>query len=165
MKPMLFSGKSINLPVLLVSAALILANVHATSTNKTSASLDSQGLALVNSTLDEAEKKMLRMGLKRTHVIYQAKASWYGDHFHGKTTANMETFDKYVLSAAHKTLPLNTYLLVTNLHNGKKVVVRVNDRGPYVEGRDLDLSEAAARMVGSYAKGVVPVKFEVLEEA
>ncbi len=143
----------------------MLINFHGTSSNKTSASLNSTGLALINSTLDEAEKKMVRMGLKRTHVIYQAKASWYGAQFHGKTTANMETFDKNVLSAAHKTIPLNTYLLVTNLNNGKKVVVRVNDRGPYIEGRELDLSEAAARLVGSYAKGVVPVRFEVLERA
>ncbi len=162
---MLLNGKSINIHVILISLALILVNTHGTSNNKTSASLNSTGLALVNSTLGEAEKKMLRMGLKRTHIIYQAKASWYGGHFHGKTTANMETFDKNVLSAAHKTLPLNTYLLVTNLNNGKKVVVRVNDRGPYIEGRDLDLSEAAARLVGSYAKGVVPVRFEVLESA
>ena len=162
---MLLNGKSVNIHVILISLALILINIHGTSSNKTSASLDSSGLALVNLTLDETEKKMLRMGLKRTHIIYQAKASWYGGLFHGKTTANMETFDKNVLSAAHKTIPLNTYLLVTNLNNGKKVVVRVNDRGPYIAGRELDLSEAAARLVGSYAKGVVPVRFEVLERA
>lgn len=160
---MLLNGKSINTHVILISLGLMLMNIHGTNRNKTSASLNSTGMALVNSRLGEAEKKMLRMGLKRTHIIYQATASWYGAQFHGKTTANMETFDKTVLSAAHKTLPLNTYLLVTNLNNGKKVIVRVNDRGPYIEGRELDLSEAAARLVGSYDKGVVPVRFEVLE--
>ncbi len=67
-----------------------------------------------------------------------------------------------MLCAAHKTLPLDTYLLVTNLENKEQVIVRVNDRGPFIEGRDLDLSEAAARVIGSYHRGVVPVEYEIL---
>lgn len=103
------------------------------------------------------------MGLKHSHRIYQSKASWYGESFQGKPTANMEIFDKNLISAAHKFLPLNTYLLVTNLENGLKTIVRINDRGPFVEDRDLDLSEAAAKVIGSYSRGVVPVEYEILE--
>ena len=105
------------------------------------------------------------MGLKHSNRIYQSQASWYGGYFHGRQTANQETFDKNILSAAHKSLPLNTYLLVTNLENGRKTIVRVNDRGPYIPGRELDLSEAAAKLIGSYSRGVVSVQYEVLESA
>ena len=77
----------------------------------------------------------------------------------------MEVFDKNLLTAAHKTLKLGTYLLVTNLNNDKSVIVRVNDRGPYIKGRDIDLSEAAAKLVNSHGKGVVPIRYEILTRA
>ena len=74
-------------------------------------------------------------------------ASWYGKKFHGKLTSNQEVFDMYKLTAAHKTLPLPSYVEVTNLSNNKKVVVRVNDRGPFVGDRIIDLSYAAATVL------------------
>ena len=89
-------------------------------------------------------------------------ASWYGPKFHGKKTANTETYDQLALTAAHKSLPFGTMLRVTNPKNGKQVIVRINDRGPYVKGRDLDLSKGAALKLGMIEKGVVKVEIEKL---
>ncbi|MER2493243.1 septal ring lytic transglycosylase RlpA family protein [Catenovulum sediminis] len=92
-------------------------------------------------------------------------ASWYGQKFHGHLTSNGEIYDMYSMSAAHKTLPLPTYVRVTNLSNGKKAVVRVNDRGPFHEGRIIDLSYAAAYKLGITATGTAKVKIEALHSA
>ena len=94
-------------------------------------------------------------------------ASWYGDAFHGKPTANGERFDKNRISAAHPTLPLPSIVEVTNLENGRRVELRVNDRGPFVEDRLIDLSEAAARELGFKRKGLakVRVRFMALADA
>jgi len=89
-------------------------------------------------------------------------ASWYGKAFHGKKTASGEIFNMYAYTAAHKTLPLGTILKVTNPDNGKSVIVKVNDRGPFVKGRDLDLSYAAAKKIGLLSKGVGMVYVEIL---
>lgn len=88
--------------------------------------------------------------------------SFYADKFHGRTTSNGEVFNMYALTCAHKTLPFDTKLRVTNEDNGKSVVVRVNDRGPFVKGRDLDLSYEAARQIGLVADGVKELKVEIL---
>lgn len=127
--------------------------------------LKGKELALAGSSLNPVRKKMLRMGLKRTYNVRYSRASWYGGYFHGRTTANMEIFDKNLLTAAHKNLPLGTYLLVTNLENKREVIVRVNDRGPYVRGRDIDLSENAAKLLGSHKKGIALIRYELLSEA
>ena len=93
------------------------------------------------------------------------KASWYGHAHHGKKTASGEIYDMHALTAAHRTLPLGTKLRVTNLENNRSVVVRVNDRGPYVDGRVLDLSRAAARELGELGDGLFDVRLEVLDDA
>lgn len=90
-------------------------------------------------------------------------ASYYGRGFHGRRTASGEVFDMYGLTAAHRTLPFGTRIRVTNLHNGRTVVVRVNDRGPFVKNRILDLSYAAAREIGIIATGTAKVKIKVLK--
>lgn len=90
-------------------------------------------------------------------------SSFYGEEFHGKLTANGEVFDMYGLTAAHKTLPLNTIVRVTNLENGKSLILRINDRGPYVKGRILDCSYGAALKLGFVGKGTTKVKIEVIE--
>jgi len=87
-------------------------------------------------------------------------ASWYGPGFHGRETASGETFNQYALTAAHRTLPLGTKAKVTNLETGQSVHVKINDRGPYVPGRHLDLSQAAAKQIGLTKKGVAKVKIE-----
>ncbi len=91
-------------------------------------------------------------------------ASWYGEPHHGQSTASGEIFDMTQLTAAHRTLPLGTCLRVVNLENGRIVRVRVNDRGPYVAGRVLDLSREAARALDMVERGVVPVKLEIIRE-
>ena len=89
-------------------------------------------------------------------------ASWYGRKHHGQTTASGEAYDMHALTAAHPSLPLGTRVLVTNLKNGKSVEVRVNDRGPVVPGRIIDLSYQAAKTLDALAPGVVPVRIRVL---
>ena len=89
-------------------------------------------------------------------------ASWYGPKFHGRKTATGEIYNMYDYTAAHKTLPLNTYIKVINLENGKSIVVRINDRGPFVKNRILDLSYAAAKKLGIVKKGTAKVKIIVL---
>lgn len=89
-------------------------------------------------------------------------ASWYGPRFHGRQTANGEIFNQNRLTAAHRTLPMGTKVAVTNPRNGKSVEVRINDRGPYVKGREIDLSYAAARALGLLRSGLEPVVVKVL---
>jgi rare lipoprotein A len=89
-------------------------------------------------------------------------ASWYGEDFHGWLTANGEVYDMEALTAAHRTLPLGTWVLVTNVENGRQVRVRINDRGPYLYGRVLDLSLAGARELDMVESGVAAVQLEVV---
>lgn len=97
-----------------------------------------------------------------TSYIEEGTASWYGPNFHGKKTSMGETYNQKGYSAAHKNLPLPSYLKVTNLSNNKKMVVRVNDRGPFVGSRILDLSEGAARYLGVIGPGTAKVRIEYL---
>jgi rare lipoprotein A len=92
----------------------------------------------------------------------EGNASWYGNPFHGRRASNGEIFDMYKLTAAHRTLPFETMVRVTNLSNGKSATVRITDRGPFVDNRIIDLSLAAAREIDSIGPGVVPVRIEVL---
>lgn len=89
-------------------------------------------------------------------------ASWYGPGFHGNRTANGETYNQHALTAAHRSLPFGTRVRVTHTRTGRSVVVRINDRGPYIGGRVLDLSAGAARVLGMMGSGVAPVRVEVL---
>jgi rare lipoprotein A len=89
-------------------------------------------------------------------------ASWYGEDFNGHLTANGEVYDMYAFTAAHKSLPLGTVVKVTNLDNGMTTQVRINDRGPYVEGRIIDLSRTAARALGMREQGTTRVKLDVV---
>jgi rare lipoprotein A len=95
----------------------------------------------------------------------EGKASWYGNPHHGKKTASGETYDMNALTAAHRTLPMGTRVRVTNTENDRAVVVRINDRGPFRDGRIIDLSRAAARELGATGDGLFSVRLEVLEEA
>jgi rare lipoprotein A len=101
---------------------------------------------------------------KRTRPYQIGTASWYGSYFHGKETASGEAFDMYDMTAAHPSLPLGTYVKVTNLRNGKTVVVRVNDRGPVVEGRIIDLSYAAARALHLEHQGIQTVRLDLVSQ-
>jgi len=95
--------------------------------------------------------------------VERGVASWYGPNFHGKRTSSGEPYDMYKMTAAHKQLPLPTYLLVTNLDNGRQAVVRVNDRGPFAHGRIIDLSYAAAVKLGVVRRGTANVEIRAIE--
>lgn len=99
---------------------------------------------------------------KFSKVMYGV-SSFYAEDFHGKLTANGEVYDMYGLTAAHKTLPLNTIIRVTNMENDKSIILRINDRGPYVAGRILDCSYGAALKLGFLAQGTTKVKIEIIE--
>lgn len=94
--------------------------------------------------------------------VEEGIASWYGKKFHGRKTSNGEIYDMYAMTAAHKTLPMNVYLKVTNRNNGRSTVVRVNDRGPFVKTRIIDLSYSAANELGVVGPGTAPVTIEAL---
>ena len=94
---------------------------------------------------------------------YRGISSYYGPKFHGKLTANGEIFDMYGVTAAHKAFPFNTMVRVTNENNGKSLILRINDRGPYIDGRILDCSFGAAKKLGFVGEGTAPVKIEILE--
>lgn len=95
-------------------------------------------------------------------AVQTGTASWYGPGFHGNRTSSGEIYDQYELTAAHQTLPLGTRVAVTNVQTGRQVEVRINDRGPFVKDRSIDLSYAAARTIGMIGPGTAPVRLEVL---
>ena len=100
---------------------------------------------------------------REPRVVFTGTASWYGEAHHGKTTASGEPFDMHAMTAAHRTLPLGTRVRVTNLGNGHAVEVRINDRGPALTDRIIDLSYGAARALGGLSEGVFRVRIAVLE--
>ena len=112
------------------------------------------------------EREVRKTSPKRTakHAL-NGTASWYGPGFHGKKTASGEIYDQTKLTAAHKTLPLGTKARVTNLDNGSAVEVEINDRGPFVGGRIIDLSRAAAGALGLVESGTAPVRVELIGES
>lgn len=121
-------------------------------------------LALDSEPLSMGEAQMGLKNMEPSDIAIDGDASWYGPYFHGRATANGETYDQYDFTVAHKSLPFGTHLKVRNLLNDKTVVVRVNDRGPYVGDRTLDLSRAAADCLGSDDIGVIPYEAIVLKE-
>lgn len=105
-----------------------------------------------------------RMEYSPTGNVQNGLASWYGSDFHGKKTSSKEIYNMYDMTAAHKTLAFGTYVMVTNLKNGKSVMVTINDRGPFIKGRIIDLSYAAAKVIDMIGPGVVPVRIEILKD-
>lgn len=102
-------------------------------------------------------------GQHRPLATWECTTSWYGGDFDGQQTANGETYDMYAETAAHPTLPLGSIVRVVNTKNHRSQVVRINDRGPYVEGRELDVSYQVARQLGFDQHGVAKVRLELLE--
>ncbi|MCX7929738.1 MAG: septal ring lytic transglycosylase RlpA family protein [Chlorobi bacterium] len=102
-------------------------------------------------------------GTLKTGTRMRGMASYYHDEFHGRRTASGEIFQQHHLTAAHQTLPLGTLVRVVNLKNGRSVVVRINDRGPFVGGRILDVSRAAAEKLGMLADGLANVEMIILD--
>ncbi len=111
----------------------------------------------------EAIDREIEEIVEKSAEVATGIVSWYGDRFHGRKTASGEIYDKNELTAAHKTLPFGTKVRVTNIKNGKSVVVEINDRGPYIKSRVLDLSQAAFSEIGKTNSGVMQVEYEVLD--
>ena len=109
------------------------------------------------------KQKKKKSSFNKSKKIYRGISSYYGPMFHGKLTANGEIFDMYGVSGAHKEMPFNTIVRVTNEDNGKSLIIRINDRGPYVGDRILDCSFGAAKKLGFVGDGTAPVKIEVIE--
>lgn len=97
-----------------------------------------------------------------SHIQEYGIASWYGKPFHGRLTANGERYNMFSNTAAHKTLPMNSIVEVTNLVNGMRTIVRINDRGPFIDGRIIDLSHGAAQEIDMLTMGVAPVRMLVI---
>ena len=109
------------------------------------------------------KKKNNKSSFDKSKKVFRGISSYYGPKFHGKLTANGEIFDMYGVTAAHKELPFNTIVRVTNENNGKSHIIRINDRGPYVGNRILDCSFGAAKKLGFVGEGTAPVKIEIIE--
>ncbi len=115
------------------------------------------------SAIPMAQKSKTHKASKAELKPYQVgNASWYGKQFHGRTTASGEDYDMFELTAAHRKLPLGSFVKVTNLKNGKWIIVRINDRGPYVGNRIMDLSYSAARML-NFRDGVERVRIDLIQ--
>ena len=122
------------------------------------------GDTIKKDTLSIENEKMVDEIMERTATkISTGVVSWYGDKFHGRKTASGEKYDKHELTAAHKSLPFGTKVKVTNIRNGKSVVVEINDRGPYAKSRVLDLSQAAFSEIGHTNTGVMQVEYEIIK--
>ncbi|MGY0615562.1 septal ring lytic transglycosylase RlpA family protein [Vibrio sp. FJH11] len=110
------------------------------------------------STINDEETK----AYSKLHQLV-GQASWYSPKFHGKRTASGERYNKRAYTAAHKSLPFGTIVRVTNTDNAKKVDVKINDRGPFVKGRVIDLSQKAFEQIGNIKEGVAPIKIEIID--
>ena len=149
--------------VLLMVCSLLLVSACASKKSGSAASADA------TKTKQKASQKPYTVMGKRyeplkSHegFVQTGVASWYGKDFHGKLTSNGEKYDMHSMTAAHKTLPLGVYVRVSNTDNGHEAIVRVNDRGPFVKGRIIDLSYSAARKLGVDIVGTAPVRVEAL---
>ena len=111
----------------------------------------------------KSSKKNNKSTFNKSKTVYKGISSYYGPKFHQKLTANGEIFDMYGVTAAHKEFPFNTVVRVTNKKNGRSLLIRINDRGPYVAGRILDCSFGAAKKLGFVEEGTATVKIEVIE--
>ena len=107
--------------------------------------------------------KLRSASARKPLAVWECTSSWYGDDFDGQPTANGETYDMYAATAAHPTLPLGSIVRVVNPRNHRSQIVRINDRGPYVEGRELDVSYEVARRLGFDQHGIAKVRLELLE--
>lgn len=130
--------------------------------NSRGGSIDSSGSNRATRT-SSSSSGTVRTSSGKILLTLEGVASYYADDFHGKLTSNGETFNMDDLTAAHRTFPFGTRIKVTNLANQKTVVVRVNDRGPFIDGRIIDLSRGAAKEIGSIQTGTTRVRLEVLQ--
>lgn len=167
LKPVLVEGVPTG-----IAGATVLFMINEAWANQFGQNAELMAIAWVNNLRVALQEKPLSLADAQTHLYGLAQtrnrltgiASWYGPYFHGRLTAAGERFNQHDLTAAHPSLPFGTYLKVTNLESGRSVLVRINDRGPYVGIRSLDLSREAARCLGSEQAGVVPYEAVIMQE-
>jgi rare lipoprotein A len=157
--------------VAVATATLILGTGCSTKTKSSYSHGDIDSLSPVVSQKDYAHPTMrpyVIRGIKYYPTVvsvgdeFSGNASWYGPDFHGKLTSNGEIYNMYDMTAAHKTLPMNTIVKVTNKRNGLSTIVRINDRGPFIDTRIIDLSNTAAKKIDMLAAGTAPVTVEII---
>lgn len=159
-KHTLAAGMGLMMGLSLLSApAVAKENAAKAATKKAVPAVQNVGKSSISG---QVHKTSYSLGGASASVAQSGVASYYGPGFHGRRTANGETFNMNAMTAAHRTLPFGTQLKVTNLSNGRTAIVRVNDRGPYAHGRIIDLSVAAAKQIGSTGSGTARVTLEVL---
>jgi rare lipoprotein A len=145
------------------SIPILVILLYVTSLGAAPNSSESRSTTASKETTAAETAKQQRPKVRRQKPYQIGTASWYGKYFVGKPTASGEPYDMHQFTAAHLTLPLGTWVRVTNLRNGNWVVVRVNDRGPVVAGRIIDLSYGAARMLDFKARGLARVRLDVIQ--
>jgi rare lipoprotein A len=143
--------------IILVMILLVGFTLVTSEANNTREPVNNADITSVNNDENVASKSIVNY-IEKGNMV----ASWYGPRFHGKLTANGEIYNQYAYTAASKSLRFGTLLKITNPRNDKSVVVRINDRGPYVRGRQLDLSKGAALALGMMKRGVIKVQVEQL---
>ena len=156
----LLSGLNLTLNSSISRAEIHSSNVKRSVENVNNLAFAGENIELpqVNSSISRSKQFLI------ANRFFGGKASWYGPGFHGRQTANGETYNQNALTAAHRFLEFGTRVKVTNLNNGRSVVVRINDRGPFVDNRVIDLSTAAADSLNMTDSGVAPVEVKVLGE-
>lgn len=137
--------------------------VAAPSVNPTTVGTASNPLQAVPDTASRRQANSKPTGQPQPMAVWECITSWYGEDFDGLPTATGETYDMYAATAAHPTLPLGSIVRVVNTRNHRSEVVRINDRGPYIEGRELDVSYEVARRLGFDERGLAKVRLELLE--
>jgi Lytic transglycolase len=145
-----------------LGVALLALTPSANPVGKVSANISHPSAASLQNSLLPSVSKLSGTKLKPL-AVWECTSSWYGEDFDGLPTATGEPYDMYGATAAHPTLPLGSLVLVTNTRNHRSEVVRINDRGPYVEGRELDVSYEVARNLGFDQRGLAKVRLELLE--
>jgi rare lipoprotein A len=154
-----------NILVVLVGTTGLLAAQPPNTPGKANSKVEVARPEKGNGTNNSVRAKAVSQRHTRTPKAYQVgTASWYGKAFNGRTTASGEPYDMFQFTAAHRQLPLGTLVKVTNLRNGRSVVVRVNDRGPVPRTRIIDLSYGAARIIGIPGYGIQPVRLDVIQQ-
>ncbi len=141
--------------IIFVMISLVGFTLVSNDESKTARNLTNNEVVPVNEADNSVSESVVDYTDKGTMI-----ASWYGPRFHGKETANGEIYDQMAFTAAHKRFKFGTLLKITNLRNNKSVIVRINDRGPYIPGRNLDLSKASAMALGMVHRGVIKVNVE-----
>ena len=159
--------KTGNVTNALFPAIVLLLFVQLTGCQTSSQYTSIQSGAAVTGNASEQTERGMPAGIADLEEVFgklfmtnEGIASYYADYFHGRLTANGERFDMHELTAAHKTLPFGSMVRVTNLSNGRNVIVRINDRGPFIKGRIIDLSLGAAKKIGLLKKGITQVRIE-----